>query len=352
MTVRATKSTTTATDTPIKRNRILVGDVLDRLAEVPTGVIDQVVTSPPYFQLRNYQVSGQLGLEGTVDQWVANQLKVAGEVARVLVPTGTYWLNLGDSYSTHLRQGADTKSLLLGPERLALAMIKQGWMLRNKIIWHKANPMPSSIRDRLTTAWEVVYVFARQGSYFFDLDAIREPHTSRPPIADIAPVRQTPREIWRGPNGDDASGLSFLRAKGRVGHVLGKNPGDVWKLASSNFRGGHRATFPTRLVDRIIRAGCPELRCSSCRTPWRRHIVEHLGQVATRSALTQRCTCSAQTQPGLVLDPFIGSGTTGVAAEVLGRDWLGIDLNPEFATMANTRIETARRTPVTTGGSP
>lgn len=325
------------------RNQLLVGDVLDRFSEIPNDSVDQVVTSPPYFQLRNYQVTGQLGLETTVDQWVANQLTVAVEVARVLVPTGTYWLNVGDSYSTHTKQGAGRKSLLLGPERLALAMVKDGWILRNKIVWQKSNPMPSSIGDRLNTAWETVYVFARQGQYFFDLDSIRQPHTSKPPAAEPAPTRRTPREIWRGPNGDDASGLTFLRAKGRVGHVLGKNPGDVWRLASSNFRGGHRATFPVSLADRIIGAGCPEVRCVICRTAWRRGIVRRLGQVAVRGALEPRCNCQAATEPGVVLDPFIGSGTTAVAAEALGRDWLGIELNPEFAVMAQDRIEAARR---------
>jgi DNA modification methylase len=326
----------------VPRNRLLTGDVLDHLARVPDGSVDMVLTSPPYFRLRDYQVSGQLGLEATVQQWAANQRRVAAEVARVLVPTGTYWLNLGDSYSTHPVQGAARKSLLLAPERLALVLLRDGWTLRNKIVWHKPNAMPSSVRDRLNTTWEIVYVFTRGQRYFFDLDAIRQPHRSQAALRQAQPVRARRREVWRGPNGDDASGLAYLHARGLGGHVLGKNPGDVWPLASSNYRGGHHATFPLRLAERIIRAGCPEARCIRCRKPWLRPLVRTLGQVAVRGALQASCDCAAGSEPGLVLDPFIGSGTTAVAAERLGRDWLGIELNPAFAELARQRIAGAR----------
>jgi DNA modification methylase len=262
-----------------------------------------VLTSPPYFRLRDYQVDGQLGLEAHVDRWVDGLDVVTRELQRVLKPTGTLWLNLGDSYSTHLNQGAPRKSLLLGPERVAQRLITSGWTLRNKIVWAKANPMPSSVRDRLSCAYEYLYVFSLQPRYNFDLDAIRQPHTSRATPRPTIETRRD-REVWRGPNGDDASGLAQLHQRGIVGHPLGKNPGDVWRIASSNFRGAHHATFPVELARRAIQAGCPA--------------------------------------GGLVLDPFFGAGTTAVAAEQLSRDWLGIELNPDFAALTERRIAETR----------
>ena len=143
-------------------------------------------------------------------------------------------------------------------------------------------------------------------------------------------------------NGDTATGLDVLKREGRVGHPLGKNPGDVWTLATSSFRGAHHATYPLSLATRTIRAGCPEARCTDCRLPWRRAVIRALGGTATRAALAPTCACTAPSEPGLVLDPFIGSGTTAVAAETLGRDWLGIELNPDFAALAEQRIAAAR----------
>jgi site-specific DNA-methyltransferase (adenine-specific) len=328
------------------RNRVIVGDAVEQLRRLPDASIDMVLTSPPYFRLRDYQVVGQLGLEAHVEQWVAGLRAVASEAARVLVPTGTLWLNVADTYSTHPSQGAAKKSLLLGPERLALGLIADGWTLRNKIVWAKANPMPSSVRDRLTCSWEAIYVLTRQRGYFFDLDAVRVPHTSG---AHGKPnpqhQRPTAREVWRGPNGDDASGLDVLKARGIVGHPLGKNPGDVWKLASSNYRGAHHATFPVSLAERTISAGCPQARCVACRLPWKRQTIRALSGAAVRAALTPTCNCGAAKEPGLVLDPFFGAGTTAIAAERLGRDWLGIELNPDFAELATRRIQDTRAGP-------
>lgn len=293
---------------PLPSNRNLVGDAAAELATLPNASVDMVLTSPPYFRLRDYQVSGQLGLEQHVEHWVDNVGAVLQQLHRVLKPSGTLWLNLGDSYSTHHGQGAPRKSLLLGPERVAQRLIGQGWTLRNKIVWAKANPMPSSVRDRLSATHEYLYVFAKQPGYYFDLDGIRVPHTSRMAPRTPKPGNDRQREVWRGPNGDDASGLTKLHARGIVGHRLGKNPGDVWRIASSNYRGAHHATFPVELAHRAIQAGCPE--------------------------------------GGVVLDPFMGAGTTAVAAEQLGRDWLGIELNPEFAVLAEQRIREARQPPV------
>lgn len=335
----------TASHTRPTRNRVLVGDALAHLRRLPTGSVDTVVTSPPYYRLRDYQVPGQIGLEPTVEGWVDRLHTIAREAYRVLVPTGTVWLVLGDSYATHPREGAPRKSLLLGPERLALRLVRDGWLLRNTIAWAKTNAMPSSVRDRLSASHELIYVLAKQPLYFFDLDAIRQPHLSTAPKHHR--VRERGREAWREPNGDDARGLDAIKAAGRIGHPLGKNPGDVWPLASSNYRGGHHATFPLTLAERMVRAGTPEARCVRCRLPWRRPVLRSLGGLAIRGQLAPTCQCGSAREPGLVLDPFLGAGTTALAAEALGRNWLGIELNPSFAHLARDRIQRARAGPPT-----
>lgn len=341
---------------PLPRNQILIGDATERLRQLPDGQVDSIVTSPPFFRLRDYGVDGQLGLEAHVDEWAQALRPILHEAARVLMPTGTLWLNLGDTYSTSGKQGAPgRKSLLMAPERVALMLLGDGWLLRNKIVWAKTNHAPSSATDRLTCSWEVIYLLVRSPRYFFDLDAIRVPHRSRttaPPTRRRAASRpprdgRTPRP-WRGPNTDrTASGLAALKEAGLPGHPLGKNPGDVWRLSVSNYRGAHFATFPRHLAEQMIRAGTPERRCAICRSPWRRP-VERLGAVATRLALSPTCGCPdnlTSSELGLVLDPFMGAGTTAIAAESLNRDWLGIELNPEFADQANERIATARGQP-------
>lgn len=326
------------------RNTVMVGDALKQMAVVADQSIDVVLTSPPYFQLRNYDAAGQLGAERTVHDWINGVRAVAGEVARVLVPTGSFWLNLGDSYSALERQGAPRKSLLLGPERLAVALSADGWIVRNKIVWAKPNPMPHPVHDRLTATWEVVYLLTRSPEYFFDLDAIRQPHRSQPTRSTVAASQQRVVETWRGPNATGRGGLAAVKAAGRVGHPLGKNPGDVWTIAPSAYP-GHHATFPIALAKRVIQAACPETRCRSCRRPWRRDLIRTRVAVPQRGLLRPTCTCGRSTEPGLVLDPFFGAGTTAVAAESLGRDWLGIELSPAYAALAERRIQAARGSP-------
>jgi len=321
----------------------LQGDALRRLRELPDASVDMVLASPPYFRLRDYGESQQLGTETRIDAWVANLAGVAADVRRVLVPTGTFWLNLGDTYATQPRQGVSRKSLLLGPERLALTLLRDGWLLRNKLVWQKANPMPISVTDRLSCTWEVIYVFARQPTYFFDLDAIRLPHVSRP--KQTGPRARGQRDQRRGPNAAGTKGLAALKAQGLPGHPLGKNPGDVWRLPSSNYRGDHPAMFPVALAERALQAGCPEARCTICRSPWRRPLIRALGSTALRGALTPTCGCEAAPEPGLVLDPFMGAGSTAVAAERLHRDWLGIELNPGYIELARRRLQEARAGP-------
>jgi site-specific DNA-methyltransferase (adenine-specific) len=324
------------------RGVVLVGDAVTRLAELPGESVDTVVTSPPYFRLRDYQMEGQIGLENKVEDWVAGLMNVVREIRRVLVPTGTLWLNLGDTYSTHPSQGAARKSLLLAPEHLATALVADGWILRNKIVWAKTNPLPTAARDRLATTWEIIYLLTPSASYFFDLDAVRVPHRSRPGRARPSSADVVP-DAWRGPNVTNRShGLRRLKAEGRVGHPLGKNIGDLWPLATAGFRGGHFAAFPRALAERAIRAGCPERRCQRCRQPWLRPLLRQLGGVATRGPVQAGCDCRSSWEPGLVLDPFMGAGTTAVVAESLDRDWLGIELNSAFAALTEERLRRER----------
>ncbi len=332
----------------ITLNTVIVGDVRKRLAEIPEASVDSVVTSPPYFQLRDYGTKNQMGLEPEVSAWVNELRLVMGGLSRVLKPTGSVWLNLGDSFSRHPHFGAPPKSLLLGPERLALALIEDGWTIRNKVIWAKTRSMPSSVRDRLSCTWEVIYFLTRSRHYYFDLDAIRIPHITSlkhpaKALKPYPPLSASPPN-WAGPLAGNNVGLAKLKAQGLSGHPLGKNPGDVWTMASANFRGEHFATFPPRLVEQPLLATCPEKVCNDCGSPWLRSQAKTVGHITVPGDLRPSCKCRKGWRPGVVLDPFFGAGTVGLVAETHRRDWLGIELNPRFAKLAIDRITNARNT--------
>lgn len=351
----------------VPRRTILLGDALTRLKDLPSASIDCCVTSPPYYALRDYFVPGQLGLEPSVDDWVQSLTVVVAEVGRVLKPAGSLWLNLGDSFSRNQKFGAPAKSLLAAPERLLLALMNDGWIARGKVIWSKPNALPNSVVDRLNMSYEVIYFLVRSPRYFFDLDAIREPHRSKARRRGATSKGQSPD--WAGPLADGSQdGLRRYRPAGQPGHLLGKNPGSVWEIPTHGFRGPHFATFPPKLIRRPILATCPEAICERCGKPWRRqvsvsripigppskqpappdkqvmrfkdrwHTVRHVGDLIP-------CGCSAGTVPGLVLDPFMGAGTVGLVAEQLGRDWLGIEISNKYRDLAMKRIERARTVP-------
>jgi site-specific DNA-methyltransferase (adenine-specific) len=325
-----------SSDLPL--NRILIGDVRTRLVELPDASVDTIITSPPYWAQRDYGHNGQVGAEATVEAWATEIADICNQLGRVLTPTGSLWLNLGDSYSRHPREGATKKSLLLGPQRVAVRMTRAGWLLRNQVVWGKTNPMPSSVADRLTTTHEFVYFFTRQAQYFFDLDAIREPARTSPHSGRSARAAYPPREAvpalggGTSPRIDLNLGLAALKAAGRESHPLGKNPGDVWSLATASYRGTHFATFPVELIRRPLLATCPQRVCTVCGQAWKR-----AGQVVNGRSLAigpLRATCKHRRwRRGRVLDPFLGSGT-----ETYSRDWLGIELNPAYATLAEQRI--------------
>jgi DNA modification methylase len=261
-------------------------------------------------------------------------------------------LNLGDSYSRRPAEGAGVKSLLLGPSRVALALVQDGWILRNQVIWAKSNPMPSSVTDRLTTTHEVVYFLTRSPHYYFDLDAIRQPlgtakqqSTSRP--ARTYPPAGTGAAHRPGWTLNDNRGLFRLKASGQAGHPLGKNPGDVWTLPTAGFRGGHFAAYPLALAERPLLASCPERVCPVCGRAWQRELKRQQARLLAVGELQPACQCGARSLPGVVLDPFLGTGTTALAAEKHHRDWVGIELNAAYVDLAEQRLA-AQRAKVTT----
>jgi site-specific DNA-methyltransferase (adenine-specific) len=326
----------------LPRNAILTGDARRTLAGLLPESVDCCVTSPPYVAaLRDYGRTDQLGQEPTVSEYVTNLRAVLREVRRVLKPTGSLWLNLGDAHSRHPRQGAPAKGLLLAPQRVALALTEDGWTVRNVAIWHKPNPLPQSARDRLSPTYETIIFATKEPSYFFDLDAIRVPFRSARRAARSAADLG---RLYQGHN----SGLGKLRAAGHVGHARGKNPGDVWTVPTAVDRLGHQATFPTSLIERPILATCPERICVQCDQAWtrptriaRRRTAEGLLQVRRVGSL-RRCACFAPSRPGVVLDPFFGTGTVGTVAARLGRDWLGVELNPAYVSLARQRLRRTR----------
>lgn len=323
----------------LPRNRVLIGDAEQRLAELLPESVDTVVTSPPYFQLRDYGVPGQLGSEASIDEFVTNLRTVVSRVRRVLKPSGSLWLNLGDGYARKAGVGVPLGSLALVPQRVALALSADGWVVRNVCVWHKPNPLPQSARDRLSPTYEVVIFATKSRRYFFDLDAIRVPHRSASRAG-----RPSVSALYQGGN----AGLVRLRAAGHVGNPHGKNPGDVWTVATAIDRLGHQATFPEPLIERPILATCPERICVQCDRAWTRptriltlHTAEG-SQTIRKVGELKRCDCFAPSRPGVVLDPFFGTGTVGVVAQRHDRDWLGIELNPAYADLAKRRLKQRR----------
>jgi DNA modification methylase len=288
---------------------LYLGDSLTVMRNLPDSSVNCVVTSPPYFGLRDYGVDGQLGAESSPAEYVENLRALFSEVRRVLADDGTLWLNLGDSYSSGSRKSyADTgkvagrigtqrapsempgKNLLGIPWRVAFALQDDGWILRNDIIWAKPNAMPESVTDRLSTRHEHLFLFSKKPRYWFDLDPIREQHS-------LATIERDKH----GATPYIAPGQSPNRRTRHVSADVGANPGDVWQISTQGFPAAHFAVMPTALAERAIQAGCKPA--------------------------------------GTVLDPFSGSGTTGLAAARNGRRYVGIDLNAEYLDLSlRTRL--------------
>lgn len=319
----------------LPRNEVVTGDARKILPTLLPESVDCVVTSPPYFRLRDYGSSGQLGQEATIEEYVENLRAVLQDVRGVLKASGSLWLNLGDSYARSPHVGVPLGSLALVPQRLALALAADGWIVRNVVVWAKFNPLPQSAPDRLSPTYEVVIFAAKTRRYFFDLDAIRLPHRSARRAGQRAAGRR-----YQGGN----TGLVRLKAAGLVGNPKGKNPGDVWSFATATDRRGHQATFPASLIERPILATAPEAICVQCDRPWVRPVRlltvhEQTGtRDVRRTGALSRCDCFAPTRPGVVMDPFAGTGTTCAVAARLGRDYLGIELSSAYAALARARL--------------
>lgn len=335
---------------------ILQGDVRERLRDLPDESVHCVVTSPPYWGLRNYHVSGQIGLEETLPQHIAALVAVFAEVKRVLRKDGTVWLNYGDAYAgswgaqsrehagkhgpnvsaisarqvtaSHKRvktgssartPGLKPKDRMLLPARMAIALCDDGWWVRDEIIWHKPNPMPMSMKDRTTPAHEMIYMLSKAPRYYYDQDAIKEPSVTNDPrrpygsqgawALDGRPAEQRHGGKLRAPAN---------RKRGEFGGKTADMPGretfrcftetrikrSVWTVTTKALKEAHFATFPPDLIEPCIKAGCPE--------------------------------------GGTVLDPFFGAGTTALVAQKHGRNCIGIELNPEYVAIAERRLGLAK----------
>ncbi|NBW21833.1 MAG: site-specific DNA-methyltransferase [Caulobacteraceae bacterium] len=306
---------------------ILVGDVLVKLKELDDESINCVVTSPPYWGLRDYGNEGQIGLEPTPQQYIDKMVEVFREVRRVLRSDGTLWLNIGDSYAsyrdgkaipdtsrgdskgTFVPKGSaknrmaltfiDTdikhKDLVGIPWMLAFALRADGWYLRQDIIWAKPNVMPESVRDRCTKSHEYVFLLTKSPKYYYDHISIKEP------VSEVSLKRA--QSGWKtnrpsaktGPEGIDTDKMGD-----RFVNPAGRNKRDVWFIPTASFKGAHFAVMPERLVEPCVLAGTPE--------------------------------------GGVVLDPFFGSGTVGVVAMKHNRKYVGIELNPEYVEVAKKRL--------------
>ncbi len=380
----------------LEMNKIYCMDALEGLKKLPDGCVACVVTSPPYWGLRDYGVDGQIGLEGTPEAYVGKLVEVFREVRRVLRPHGTVWLNLGDTFYTGKgacnNPGGSTRSLgkhlkvarahpigRAGPNRMlrpdqaavygmkpkdicgipwavAFALRADGWYLRSEIIWSKPNPMPESVRDRPTRSHEYLFLLTKSRQYFYDAEAVKEPSTER---------SRGNKERFIARDGERC------RLNSHLGSSVpyqpdgqGRNLRSVWHIATQPYPGAHFATFPERLAELCINAGTSEKGCcSACGAPWERKLQRN--RRATRPArnnvddpsgkanrdprrhLTETktlgwkptCQCAGnQPMPCTVLDPFMGAGTTAVVAHRLGRGFIGFELNPEYVKMAEARL--------------
>jgi len=333
---------------------IIEGNTFEVLKEFPPQSVDCIMFSPPYWSLRYYKIKdveidgwkGQFGQEPHPQQYIDHVVYLCKLLKPILKNEGSMWINIGDSYIGHYGGGPDSferkkqsysnkhpiephkdlqltggwlqhKQLACIPERIVIKLQEQGWILRNKVIWYKPNAVPDSVKDRLRVTWEYLYHLVKQHKYYYDLDSIREPHATttlqRTKYKHQDPYDYRKREDMmvmeaqqKGYGEHSASrtitGLHVKYTQEKY-HSLGKNPGDMWSVptSSSFYRGiKHSATYPEQLCVRPILAACPV--------------------------------------NGIVLDPFIGSGTTGVVAKRLGRHFIGIELNKEYIEIAMKRI--------------
>jgi len=356
------------------------------LKTFPSDCIDTIITSPPYWGLRDYGVEGQIGLEPTLEKYIRKMSAVTKELKRVLKPTGVMFWNHGDSYNSHSwagKSGFDkkdyggmgnktthqgrsgmlnmpTKCLMLQNYRLILKMVdEQGWILRNSIVWHKPNAMPSSVKDRFSNSYEPVFMLVKKKKYWFDLGAVRVAHKGSPIGKDGVAKNDSSNQAWGG------KGYLAIHKHNEY-NPLGKNPGDLWRIPTHPFPQAHFATFPPKLIEPMIKSSCPMWICEKCGEARVRISEKKYVQPETRGSTkisrskdkegfrpkaiysTENktigwtgCDCKADWKSGVVLDPFMGAGTTGMVAKELGRNYVGIELSKEYIKIAEARINKA-----------
>ena len=299
-------------------NNLLIGDCRNILPTLEAKSVQCVITSPPYYNLRDYGVTSQIGQEATYQEYIENIVDVFREVKRVLKDDGTVWLNLGDSYAgsgqggnldknkklksmTPLKQtplaGLKKKDLIGVPWRVAFALQEDGWYLRQDIIWHKPNVMPEAVKDRCTKSHEYIFLLSKHKNYYFNAEAIKEP---------VVSIKGNNKTFRNG--GVYTKGQSYFNSKKIEAETHGNKPNesgkrnkrDVWTIPTHPYKGAHFAAFPLKLVIPCVLAGTRE------------------GDV--------------------ILDPFFGSGTVAEAAALLNRNWLGIDINPDYEPLYKQRL--------------
>lgn len=279
---------------------LIHGDCLEKLNDIDSKSIDCVITSPPYWQLRDYKVNGQIGLESTVNEYITKLCDIFDQVKRVLKSAGTCFVNLGDTYG-------NDKCLCCVPDRFKIEMIDRGWICRNEIIWHKPNVMPSSVNDRLTVDYEKVFFFVKSKTYFFNMlyesSVCKESYTGRR-------LRNAPKIAFEDPKHYAMSGN--ISKDGKFKDVGKKYPQRhkrcVWTVNVKGLSEEHFAAYPDTLIEPMLEAGCPE--------------------------------------NGTVLDPFCGSGTTGIVAKRQGKNFVGIEINLKYLKIAERRINEPQQTKI------
>lgn len=278
-----------------KANLIANGDAAPTLARMPSGLVNMIVTSPPYFGQRDYDHSGQIGTEETPSEYIGALVATFREARRVLRDDGTLWLNLGDKFIGGALAGL--------PWRVALALVDDGWTLRSDIIWHKPNAMPHPVKTRPTTDHEYLFLMSKtRNSYYYDADAVREPHVTFSENSKMRGGRGHFGKKGGTPEAGKNNGNGNLHDArwDQAFHPLGRNKRTVWSVALGKFREAHFAVFPDKLVEPCILASCP--------------------------------------RGGIVLDPFFGSGTSGLVALNTNRRFIGIEINSDYCEMAQRRL--------------
>jgi site-specific DNA-methyltransferase (adenine-specific) len=394
-------------------NKIHQGNAIDILKKMPSDFVDCLITSPPYWALRDYKIEpiiwdgykdcqhewklnhqcgqgidtnfcsicgawkGSLGLEPTFDLYIKHLCDIFDEVKRVMKKSGTLWVNLGDTFigsgvSRHkgygdpkweskdvidydepsaLPQSVPAKCLAMIPFRFAIEMGNRGWILRNVIIWHKPNAMPSSVKDRFTVDFEYLFFFSKSKHYYFETQY--EKYTQPMNRWGGEKLTADGQSLW-----DKGTGQETYRERNLRPNPEGRNKRTVWTITTKGFSESHFAVFPEALCETPINAGCPKFVCSKCGKAKEKiiEIVEHIGH---KPRLDEKhfscspgqhfsnktvekgytsCPCNAPFNPGIVMDIFAGSGTSCLVAKKLDRNFIGIELNPTYAMMAEERV--------------